>query len=146
MFHDNKHKVESWDWYFKKLTRVDFTRRPFINLTKMPDAELIRLRNRAVSLTITYKIFGKDRRTLVRMMAPLMALALMIIERSPRRVHWAVRNLARALFDIKASKAKQVTPFNLGSPVAHEEDSYEESLEQLAEGPRNRSRESRVSS
>lgn len=131
MFHDNKHKVKSWDWYFKKLTRVDFTRKPFINLTRMPDADLVRLRNKAVSLTVTYKIFGKDNATLVRFMAPLMAIALKIVEASPRRVHWAIRNLARALFDIKSSKAKQIAPFNLGAPAIHEEDSYEDSLKEL---------------
>jgi radical SAM superfamily enzyme YgiQ (UPF0313 family) len=136
MFHENKDKIKGWKWYFDKLTQLDFTRRVFINLTKMPDRELVRLRNRAVSHSIAYKIVGKDRIALARSLAPLIAFALMLVEASPSKVRWVVRNFARMLFDLKSSKAKQVAPFNLGvSPVLATDDGYEVSLKELERQP-----------
>jgi radical SAM superfamily enzyme YgiQ (UPF0313 family) len=132
MFHENQDKIKGWKWYFEKLTQLDFTRRVFINLTKMPDAQLVQLRNRAVSLSIAYKMLGKDRIALSRAMAPVIAFALMLVEASPSKVRWVVRNFARMLFDLKSSKAKQIAPFNLGvSPVPTTDDGYEVSLKEL---------------
>lgn len=131
MFHENRDKIKDWDWYFQRLTWLDFTRRPFINLTKMPEKQLIKLRNKAVSMTVAYKLFGKNRRMLPHLMAPLIALALKIIESSPSKVRWAIRNFARLLFDLKASAARQVAPFNLERPLAQGDDGYELSLIEL---------------
>src|SRR5262249_28818338 len=51
MFHDAAQHVTSWDWYFKTLATIDFSRNLFINLTKLPTRKLLALRNWAVAET-----------------------------------------------------------------------------------------------
>jgi hypothetical protein len=69
-------------------------------------------------------------------MAPVISLALRLVEASPSKVRWAVRNFARLLFDLKSSKAKQIAPFNLGvSPTLATDDGYELSLKELERQP-----------
>jgi len=131
MFHENQDKIISWDWYFERLTQLDFTRRPFINLTKMPDRQLIKLRNKAIATSVAHKLVGKDRAAAARFLSPIIGLGLKIVESSPSKVRWAIRNFARVLFDLKASASKQVAPFNLGAPIAQGEDGYEVSLKEL---------------
>lgn len=131
MFHENQDKIKGWDWYFEKLTHLDFTRRPFINLTKMPEQQLVKLRNKAVSLSIAYKLFGQRRRAFAETAAPAVRLLLKLVESSPSKVRWAVRNFARLLFDLKASTARQVPPFNLARVPTSYDDGYEVSLREL---------------
>lgn len=138
MFHDFAATVKDWGAYFEQLSTVDFTSGPFTNLTDMPDRELIGLRNRAVTETVAYKLVGKDRRFLAKLLALLLLRpALIAHDHSPGWLRWLVRSALRQVIDLSSRKggAIQIPPNQLGQGVSTPmgEDSFEESLRLLEE-------------
>jgi radical SAM superfamily enzyme YgiQ (UPF0313 family) len=44
MFHDAKHKVTDWEWYFSTLSNMEFSNTVLMNLSDLPEEELKSLR------------------------------------------------------------------------------------------------------
>ena len=133
MFHERKDAlVKDWDEYFQTLSTILFTSRLFFNLTDMPDRDLKRLRNRAIGRSIGYKLFGAERHTLVTLTTPILVAVLLTAERLPPQLRFLLRNLVRAIFDLRKPAARQIPPNDLAAVKANESDGYEESLKVLA--------------
>lgn len=138
MFHEFAPKVRDWNAYFDTLAHIDFTNRPFINLTDIEDRKLMKLRNRAITETFAYKIAGRHRTRIARILRPILNVGLVAMDNSPNWLRWIVRNVIRQLLDFvpRKSGAVQIPPNELGqgmrvSAASNSDDGYEVSLEML---------------
>jgi len=133
MFHDHKSRVTSWEWYFRTLAHVQFNSNLLVNLTEIPDARLRHLRDTAIARTAAYRLLGKERHRLVRLVTPVVRAALRAAERMPPRLRFVLRNLVRGLLDFRRKPARQIAPYDLAQvgPPAVAVDGYEEALRQL---------------
>jgi radical SAM superfamily enzyme YgiQ (UPF0313 family) len=132
MFHDNKWRVKSWDWYFRTLARVQFNSNLLVNLTEIPDVRLRQLRDTAIARTAAYRLLGKGRHRLVAAATPVVRTILRAAEGLPPRLRFVLRNLVRGVLDLRRKPSRQIAPYDLAQvepPAAV--DGYEESLGQL---------------
>jgi anaerobic magnesium-protoporphyrin IX monomethyl ester cyclase len=139
MFHEYASSIDDWSKYFDELAKVDYTRRPFINLTEMSERELISHRNRAVALTLAYAFVGKKRHNFAHMLAVFIKLGLISMDYAPGWFQWFVRQTLRKIINIQARRKStiQIPPNDLGQGVltkpGEEEDGFVSSLAMLSE-------------
>lgn len=137
MFHDYAKNVKDWNQYFERLSKIDFSRRLFMNLTDMPDWKLKYLRNWAVSETFSYGLLPHAPRMIRGMLTRMLQVALFVSDNSPSTVRWFIRDTIRNMFDFNSRKNQQhqVPPNDIGQgTLAHTEDTYEQSLSALRHG------------
>ena len=91
MFHERKAAIADWDGYFEALSTIQYNSNVLFNLTDLPDAELVRLRTRAIAQTLGFKLLGAGRRRLVEAMTPLLAACVWTAERLPRHAAFLLR-------------------------------------------------------
>jgi radical SAM superfamily enzyme YgiQ (UPF0313 family) len=139
MFHERKDTlVKDWAEYFGTLSKIQFASNLLFNLTDLPDAELKRLRNRAIAQTIGFKVLGANRSRLVKALTPVLTAALWTAEHLPARMSFLLRNIVRAILDLHKPAARQIPPYELAARdelVSRdgESDGYEESLRILTQ-------------
>lgn len=134
LFHDFVSQIEDWDEYFGVLGRSDFNRSMLVNMTDLKVKKLKKLRNYGISMTMAYKLVGKERIGLAKLLEPSIRLALIITENSHPLVFRIVRNVVRRLIDLKGiSHVAGTTPTYLPTEEKEEEcsDGFAESLELL---------------
>jgi anaerobic magnesium-protoporphyrin IX monomethyl ester cyclase len=133
MFHERKAAITDWDRYFGALSTIQYNSNVLFNLTDLPDAELVRLRTRAIAQTLGFKLLGAGRRRLVEMLTPLLVACVRTAERLPRSATFLLRNILRAVLDLRGSAARQIPPHSLADTARSQTDGYEESLRLLGE-------------
>jgi anaerobic magnesium-protoporphyrin IX monomethyl ester cyclase len=131
MFHERKAHIADWETYFHALATIQYNSNVLFNLTDLPDAELVRLRTRAIAQTLGFKVFGAGRRRLVEALTPLIAICVRTAERLPRQAAFLLRNILRAVLDLRSSPARQIPPHALADTMRPQTDGYEESLQLL---------------
>jgi radical SAM superfamily enzyme YgiQ (UPF0313 family) len=133
MFHERKAAITDWDAYFRALSTTQYTSNLLFNLTDLPDAELVRLRTRAIAQTLGFKLLGANWRRLVKVLTPLLIACVHVAEQLPRRAAFLLRNILRAVLDLRAPVARQIPPHALANTTRAQTDGYEESLTLLDE-------------
>ncbi|MBI3125988.1 MAG: radical SAM protein [Candidatus Tectomicrobia bacterium] len=139
MFHEYaSEKVKDWSSYFGTLAHIDFTNRPFINLTNIDDQKLVKLRNRVIAETFAYKLVGLKRSRLAKILRPILSTCLVVMDASPDWLRWFIRGIIRQLLDFRPmpSSATQIPPNELGQGFkalaeSETEDGYQVSLDLL---------------
>lgn len=86
IFHQFLPQMSDWSSYFGKLGRIDFTRRPFRNLTELSEGQLISLRNTLVSENLAYSLVGKNRKVLAMIFSKLLKLGLILMDHAPQKI------------------------------------------------------------
>jgi radical SAM superfamily enzyme YgiQ (UPF0313 family) len=133
MFHDRKDAVvRSWNDYFQSLSTTQYNSNLLFNLTELADAELVRLRNRAIAQSIGYKLFGPQRRRLVGAVTPIIVAGIRTAECLPGSMAFLLRNVVRAILDLRRPAARQIPPHGLAAAKTPDSDGYEESLRLLS--------------
>jgi anaerobic magnesium-protoporphyrin IX monomethyl ester cyclase len=134
MVHERKAAITDWDDYFRALSTTQYTSDLLFNLTDLPDAELVGLRTRAIAQTLGFKLLGANRRRLVKVLTPLLVACVHVAERLPRRAAFLLRNILRAVLDLRSpAAARQIPPHALADTTRRQTDGYEESLTLLDE-------------
>jgi anaerobic magnesium-protoporphyrin IX monomethyl ester cyclase len=133
MFHERKAAIADWDRYFQALSTIQYNSNVLFNLTDLPDAELMRLRTRAIAQTLGFKLIGASRTRLVEALTPLLVACVSIAERLPRQAAFLLRNILRVVLDLRSSPARQIPPHALADTTRSQTDGYEESLRLLGE-------------
>jgi len=141
MFHLVVSKIKDWAKYFDWLSRVDYSRNFFMNLTELADRDLMRLRNWAVSETLAAALCANA--LLQRPAAWLLRAGLVASDHMPNWARRLLRNFLLYtlpfldLFKKRAAQGdrsgRQIPPGDLGQELAgpSSEDTYEESLRAL---------------
>lgn len=142
MFHDFKETISDWDEYFDGLSKVDFSRQLFMNLTEMPSWKLVYLRNWAIAETSAHAMIPNFPRFFQVILVKFLQVAVFASDNAPNKVRHVLRDILRSLFDFNSKRrlpdsgssaeSQQIPPNDVGQDIkSFTDDAYEESLREL---------------
>jgi hypothetical protein len=134
MFHENRHRIPSWERYFESLSDVKFEKDLFFNLTDMPASRLQRLRRWAVAEAYFPNLSNEWPAFVMRVLRLMVRWRLIGPEAPFKGLERRMRALNRWLRGAsRADVPLQIPPHHAGQAVMREGDGdgYEESLAEL---------------